>query len=82
MYARLAAARESGEPVDCYVNPNHPEQAVLDRALRPGVLLLQLGLGFPFAALGTLMWAAFAFAAVSKVRGRLRKPADRAMPDG
>ncbi len=67
-YSRLAAAREGGEPVDCYVNPNRPEQAVLDRALRPGVLLLQLGLGLPFAAFGTLLWVVFAVIAVSKVR--------------
>jgi hypothetical protein len=65
---RLTVAHESGRPIDCYVNPNRPDQAVLDRTLRLGVLLFQLGLGLPFAAIGTLLWISLVLAAFSKRR--------------
>lgn len=55
--ARLADARERGEPVPVWVNPAQPDEAVLDRSLRPGLLALQLvmvlmfgGFGFGFLA--------------------------------
>ncbi|WP_395743349.1 DUF3592 domain-containing protein [Prosthecobacter sp.] len=39
-FRELETAKNKGRPIHCYVNPSRPEQAVLFRELRWGVLLL------------------------------------------
>ncbi len=55
---RLAAAQRRGETVSAWVNPQAPQQAVLDRSLRPALLAFQLGFGLVFAGIGAglLYW--------------------------
>lgn len=48
----LESHRRAGEPMPCYVNPEQPEEAVLYRDLRAGVLALFGGLGAVFTLVG------------------------------
>lgn len=57
--ARLEEAQRSGTPVQAWVNPGNPAEAVLDRSLRPGMLAFTLvfGLVFGGAGLGIMLFA-------------------------
>lgn len=57
--ARLEAAQRSGTPVQAWVNPDNPAEAVLDRSLRPGMLAFKLvfALVFGGAGLGIMAFA-------------------------
>lgn len=57
--ARLEAAQRSGTPVEAWVNPGDPTEAVLDRSLRPGMLAFKLvfALVFGGAGLGIIIFA-------------------------
>ena len=39
---RLEAAQREGQPVQAWVNPSNPHEAVLDRSLRPGMQLFKM----------------------------------------
>lgn len=39
---RLEAAQRDGRPVTAWVNPANPQEAVLDRSLRPGLLMFKM----------------------------------------
>jgi hypothetical protein len=39
---RLEAAQRQGQPVQAWVNPSNPREAVLDRSLRPGMQLFKM----------------------------------------
>lgn len=54
--ARLSAARDGGPPVTAWVDPQHPERALLDPHLRWRKLLfmLQFAVLFPMVALGAV----------------------------
>jgi len=60
---RLRAAREGGSPLTAWVDPLHPEHAVLDRQLRWRKLLFMLpfALLFPLVSIGACYaaWAGF-----------------------
>ena len=49
---RLQGAERTGEPVTVWVNPAQPDESIVDRSLRPGLLALQLGLALVFGAFG------------------------------
>lgn len=49
---RLQQARDRGEPITVYVNPEAPQQAVVSRDLRGGQLALLTVFGLVFAAVG------------------------------
>lgn len=53
--ARLTGALAAGTPVTAWVNPSDPQQALLDRSLRPGLLALKLLAGLLFGGFGTVM---------------------------
>ena len=53
--ARLTGALAAGTPVTAWVSPSDPQQAVLDRSLRPGLLALKLLAGLLFGGFGTGM---------------------------
>ncbi len=57
--ARLEEAQRSGTPVQAWVNPDNPAEAVLDRSLRPGMLAFKLvfALVFGGAGLGIMLFA-------------------------
>jgi hypothetical protein len=57
--ARLEAAQRSGTPVQAWVNPDDPNEAVLDRSLRPGMLAFKLvfSLVFGGAGIGIIVFA-------------------------
>ncbi len=57
--ARLEEAQRSGTPVQAWVNPDNPAEAVLDRSLRPGMLAFTLvfALVFGGAGLGIMAFA-------------------------
>jgi hypothetical protein len=60
LHARLRDAQVRGEPVTAYVNPRHPDQAVLNRELRWMLALLMTAFGLVFAGVGLgLMFGAF-----------------------
>lgn len=53
LFDRLKEAKQKGLPVVCYVNPEHPEQALLDRTLRWEMVVFHL----PFVIVFTLVGA-------------------------
>ncbi|MGV3683426.1 MAG: DUF3592 domain-containing protein [Acidovorax sp.] len=57
--ARLEAAQRTGTPVQAWVNPGDPSEAVLDRSLRTGLLAFKLvfALVFGGAGLGIIIFA-------------------------
>jgi hypothetical protein len=52
LHAELDSAQRRGATVTAYVDPGEPSAAVLNRELRPGLLLLQSAMGLVFAAVG------------------------------
>lgn len=51
-YRRLSAAHNRGEPVTCYVNPSRPDEAMLVRDLRYGVLAFTTAFATIFGSVG------------------------------
>ncbi len=49
---KLQGAQRTGQPVPVWVNPAQPDESIVDRSLRPGLLALQLGLALVFGAFG------------------------------
>ena len=55
---RLAAAAASQEPIDAWVNPDNPADAIIDRRLRWGFQIVKLLFGLVFGAVGgAVIWA-------------------------
>jgi hypothetical protein len=52
LYRRLHQAQTTGGTVPCYVNPQAPAEAVLERSLRTEMLLFQLGFTLVFGGVG------------------------------
>lgn len=52
MALRLEDARQSGRPVQAWVNPANPGEAVIDRSLRTGLLAIKLVFSVLMGALG------------------------------
>jgi Protein of unknown function (DUF3592) len=50
-FARLAGARQSGQPIQIWVDPNSPERAIVNRDIRWGLVLFMI----PFAVLFPLI---------------------------
>jgi hypothetical protein len=65
-HGRLEHARNSGEPIQAWVNPRRPGQAVLDRQLRWQLVLFRL----PFAILFTGVGVVAAWTALAALLGR------------
>lgn len=59
MGRRLSAARDRGEPITAYVNPQAPAEAIIDRELRWGLIGFKSIFLFVFggAGLGMIVWA-------------------------
>ncbi len=54
---RLIAARDAGEPVPVWINPENPREAVLNRDVRWGLMVTSLGMGVVFTGVGSsLVW--------------------------
>lgn len=53
--ASLTQALQAGTPVTAWVNPSDPQEAVLDRSLRPGLVALKLLAALLFGGFGTIM---------------------------
>ncbi len=75
LYYDLKAAHERGTPVTAYVDPDDPNRAVLNRALRPGLFALKgiFALVFGGVGFGLLFGARYAakkMAAEEKLRQR------------
>lgn len=51
-YARLKAAHDAGRTVPCYVNPANPSEALLDRDIRFGLMVLMLIFPATFCPIG------------------------------
>ena len=49
---RLEQALRAGQPVQVWVNPSHPEDAVIDRSLRPGLLAFKMVFVVLFGGVG------------------------------
>lgn len=56
IHARLRAARDTGKSVTLWVDPEHPEQSVYDRAMRWRKLLFLLPFATLFPAVGMGAW--------------------------
>ncbi|HTU24546.1 MAG TPA: DUF3592 domain-containing protein, partial [Pirellulales bacterium] len=61
-FNELESHRRSGRPFRCFVNPEHPEQSILYRQLRPEILVLfsalELWLGLPLVmAIVRWLWS-------------------------
>ncbi len=58
MAARLQEAQRSDAKVPCYINPDHPGEAVLDRSLRTPLLAIQgaFSLVFGGAGIAAMFW--------------------------
>ncbi len=55
---RLESLHSRGQPVDAWVNPRDPAEAVIDRSLRPGLMLFKLVFGLVFGGVGSgLIWS-------------------------
>lgn len=52
MHERLAAHRQSGAPMPCYVNPRNPAEAILHRGLRWEMLVFKGVFGLAFGSVG------------------------------
>lgn len=57
-HARLRESLKAKKPVTAWVDPEHPEQAVLDRDPRLGLLALKSIFGLIFMGVGSLLVAA------------------------
>ena len=58
--ARLQAAAASGQPIDAWVNPSDPSDAVVDRRTRWGLQIFKLLFGLVFGVVGgAVIWAAW-----------------------
>ncbi|MEM6328620.1 MAG: DUF3592 domain-containing protein [Planctomycetota bacterium] len=74
-HRQLKKLRESGEPATCYVDPDDPRRAVLDRGLRPTVVLFYLpfvicfGL-FGIGLIGGAWYGAFREAKLTRLRAQ------------
>ncbi|HEY8879318.1 MAG TPA: DUF3592 domain-containing protein [Roseateles sp.] len=75
--ARLQAARDGGPPLQAWVDPVHPERAVLDRQLRWRQLLflMPFAILFPLVAVGA-SWAGW----LALTRGDTHEPAPAVPP--
>ena len=67
-HRKLKAAHEEDRPVTCYVDPAHPERAILRRELRPGMVALFIVFAVVFLAVG----AGVTIAGVSLVREAIK----------
>lgn len=59
-HARLKSLRKRKQPIPCYVDPDNPQQALLDRQMRLGLLTFHAPfvVGFGAVGFGMLGWAA------------------------
>lgn len=71
---RLQGAQKTGIPVQVWVNPAKPAESIADRSLRPGLLLLALGLAGLSGGFGMLVLAKIARAVW---RGHSAKPSSQ-----
>lgn len=72
---RLQAAQRTGTPVQVWVNPENPAESVVDRSLRLGPLLWDLGM-VVFAGGGSLFMLRMSISALRQERrGRRKRPA-------
>lgn len=71
-FTRLDNANQSGMPIQIWVNPNNPTQAVVDRDIRWGLVMLMV----PFAVLFPLV----SLGACWVIYRTLRAPADTTIP--
>ncbi len=75
LHGSLSRAQETGTPVTCYVNPGHPAEAVINRELRWGIVLVMSVLPMVFIPLGATL-------AVMGIRGSRKREAPPVAPDG
>ena len=68
-YQELKRAKENKAEVKCYVDPGHPEDAVLDREIRTESLLFLI----PFGSIFALVGAALVFGPLFMNRGNKHK---------
>lgn len=74
----LADRLKKNMPVDCYVNPRKPEEAILFRELRPQLVILKSGVVLAFTGGGLLMmFSSFSL----KKRRKIRSAEDIVTPD-
>lgn len=60
MHRELQAAKDAGRTVPCYVNPQDPERSLLDRSLRPMLVLFHVPFILCFGGVGFgLIFASF-----------------------
>lgn len=60
-HTRLKQLHDGGKPVPCFVNPDKPSEAVLDRSLRSGILILFVVAATVFGSAGCGMMVAGAW---------------------
>ena len=56
LYAELKHARDRERTVPCYVNPSVPDEAILNRELRPGMIMFKSMFGLIFGGVGIGGW--------------------------
>lgn len=77
-YDRLRRHKERKESVACYMNPDRPEEAVLDRDLRVGAFCLLLIFPIVFGGVGAAMMFGALYA---RRQMKLKKALEAAHPD-
>ncbi|QDT70434.1 hypothetical protein MalM25_33820 [Planctomycetes bacterium MalM25] len=80
LFKRLNEAKKKGRPVVCYVDPKHPEHALLDRTLRPAMVIFHLPFVVVFTLVGVGLTSAGVFASKSMLRDEALKAANPDRP--
>lgn len=75
LFDRLDKAKQQKKPVDCYVNPSNPSESLLDRTIRPTMILMMspFVLAFGLVGFGLVIGAVYALKADKKKNKLIQK---------
>ncbi len=74
IYERLKKAKEQQKAIDCYVNPNDPSESLIDRTIRPVMIMFMLPFVIAFGLVGFgLMVGSIYVLRSNKKKGKLTK---------